>query len=137
MSGELDMDDFPDSPDCKPRASDYFPKPRLSYPSHQRLLLGLIWRPPYWTIEFERIFRPEALVVIRAPSGALLTAESGMRRVQTSVLVSTFEMLIRLGKPIPWGTFSPGERLCLSVTDSPGNPLGPEDVEMTLDGLAV
>lgn len=110
----------------------------------RRTLVGLEWREPYWVGELDVPFRPEGLIVMSAPVGAMLQEWCvGVDRVlpagRSPLLLSTFVSIEqgRYESARPhYSTCGPGVPMRLRLVSRAGQPLPPDDVELTVWGIA-
>lgn len=109
----------------------------------RRTLCALEWATPYWVAEVDEPFRPEGLLVVRAPAGARLKEWIvGHRRDlpagKSSIDLSTFTLLnaedAKAYRP-HFDTLNPGIIARLSIVKADGSLLTPPDAELTLWGL--
>lgn len=131
---------------------DFFPEtpsPRL-FRSTRRTLVGFEWKDPFWVAGINQMFRPEGLLVMRAPERSYLTdlRVDGTRVLPlgpVSLPLSTFRLIEELGAASEHGckarpqypTCAPGSVVRVHLSDADGNVIRPPElVELALWGTA-
>lgn len=114
--------------------------------SRMKTLCGLEYVAPYWVAEVEQVFRPEGLIVTRAPEGARLCEWSvgntrvlpgpSTRPIYLSALNRLNEDDSRDARP-SFPACDPGTVIRLRVIHRDGSLVEPPDAELTLWGVSV
>lgn len=126
-----------------PRPRPNLLEPRPLHIGNRRTFVGLTWREPYWEGTADVPFRPEGLVVMVAPVGAMLVewlvgAELVLPAGRSPVLLSTFTTIEQgrheSARP-SYATCGPGVLMRLRLSTRSGEPLPPDAVEMTVWGI--
>lgn len=109
---------------------------------NRRTLVGLVWQAPYWLADVDVPFRPEGLIVLQAPVGTMLCewlvgADRILPAGRAPILLSTFTRIeqgrYEAARP-SYSSCGPGVTMRLRLSSKSGEPLPPEDVELTVWG---